>query len=326
MDTNQNVLRQCFNSLSIIGTLKSKEVTYGTNTSGDPTITVELVVASQDAERVNEHRVKLWAKNTSKLYSSYVTVANEYKTLDKDGHAADRVKITGQLEMNEWCSGSDMITRNSLRGVFVNRLEDDLPDEVGAVVECVITGIMDEISKDMKPTGRKKVSVLTVGYGPSIHEIQNIVVGSELASQFMQMYPVNSTGKLFFRINNYSEKVEQEEVAKPQIGFGNPLSNMPDTVVKNYINEVVIVGGDVPNVANRFTPAQIDEMKKQRELSKQEKLDKAAKTNTAPPSGFGSGFGNNTPAATAATSGFGSSFGSGFNTTPPTVENGDIPF
>ena len=60
-----------------------------------------------DVDKVHENKIRLWAKNTSKLYNSYVTVANEYKTIAEHGaDAADRVKITGSLEMNEYYSSN----------------------------------------------------------------------------------------------------------------------------------------------------------------------------------------------------------------------------
>lgn len=283
-------LRQCYNVLTVIGTLKSKEVKYGTTSNGDQTISIELLVVSNYEDKVNEVKVRLWAKNTSKLYNSYVTIANEYKTINDNGaEEADRIKATGSLDMNEYYStnSSSLITRNVLKGVFVNRLDKELQDEVGAVVECVISGIADEIVEG-RITGRKKVKLLTVGYQSSIHELQNVYIEKELAAQFCQMYQINSTGKLYLKINNYVEKVEEKPEEKPSIGFGNPLNNMPDTTVKNYTNEIIIVGGDMPNIANRFTMEQIGEMNRLREVSRSEKLNIAPST---PPSGFGAGFG-----------------------------------
>ena len=101
---------------------------------------------------------------------------------------------------------------------------------------------------------------------------------------------------------------ETQTQQTPHVGFGSALTNMPDTTIKNYTNEIIIVGGDVPNVANKFTTEQINEMKKQRELAKQEKLNSAPATPPAQPSGFGSGFGN---------TGFGQS---------STPSDGDMPF
>ena len=305
-------LRQCYNALTVVGTLKSKEVKYGTTDNGDSTISLELTIVSNESDKIHENKIRFWAKNTSKLYNSYVTVANEYKTIANDGAAnADRIKVTGSLEMNEYfnTNANELKTYNNLRGVFINRLDKDLVDEVGAVVECVITGHVDEISKEGAPTGRKKVNILTVGYNSIIHEIQNVVVEKELAQQFTQMYGINSTGKLYLKINNYSEKAEDEQQAQPQIGFGSTLSNMPDTVVKNYINEIVIVGGDMPSVANKFTVEEINEMIKRRELSRNEKMNSVPSTPPAP-TGFGTGFGD-TQSQTQSTR---------------TFDNGSLPF
>ena len=59
-----------------------------------------------------------------------------------------------------------------------------MQDEVGAIVEGVITGIMDEVDKTTgAPTGRKKVELLTVGYQSTITEIQNVYVEKEYRGQ-----------------------------------------------------------------------------------------------------------------------------------------------
>ena len=49
---NQN-LRQCFNSLTVVGTLKSKEVKFGTTANGDSTISLDLVVVSNDVDKMD---------------------------------------------------------------------------------------------------------------------------------------------------------------------------------------------------------------------------------------------------------------------------------
>lgn len=310
-------LRQCFNALTVVGTVKSKEVKYG-NLNGDTTISVDLLIASKEDDKIHENKIRLWAKSTSKLYNSYVTVANEYKSMNEHGADADRVRISGSLEMNEYLSGTELKTYNNLKGVFVNRLDKDLKDEVGAVVECVVTGISDEINKDGMPTGRKKVQIMTVGYNSSIHEIQNVIVEKELAAQFVQMYPVNSTGKLYLKVNNYEIIDETKQEDKPNVGFGNALSNMPDSIAKDYVREVIIVGGDAPNIANRFTLEQIEEIKKQRELSRNEKLNSAPSQS---PSGFGNGFNQNSGNTQNNQGGFNT-----FGSSGDTMDDDNMPF
>ncbi|HAU85147.1 MAG TPA: hypothetical protein DCW90_06490 [Lachnospiraceae bacterium] len=291
-------MRQSTNQLTVIGKLKRKEVKFGTTTNGDNTITVDLVVTSEFENKVHENKIRLWSKESSKLYKGYETVAREYKTEEEHGaECADRVKVTGNLEMNEYVSKTDgeLKTLNNLRGVFIERVTNpEVKDEVGAAVECVVLGYVDEVSKTGSPTGRKKVTLYTVGYNNSISELQNVFVGADVAQQFTRLYQPNTTGRLFLKVNNYVEVEEAAQAAQPMtLGFGVTLDNMPsDNVVRNYVNEVVIIGGDVPNVANKYTLEEIAEMKKLRELARQEKMAVSPQPPAQPaaPSGFGNGF------------------------------------
>lgn len=305
-------MRESKNQLTIIGTVKSKEVKEGYTMAGAATISVNLTIVSKVDGKIHENKVRLWAKETSKLAKGYHTVATKYKAIDNDGKEnADRIKITGSLEMNEYISrDGELKTFNNLRGVFIERVTDpNVKDEIGAAVECAVLGYIDEISKEGTPTGRKKVSLYTVGYNSSVHELQKAFVPAELAQAFTRLYQPNSTGTLFIKANNYVEVEEnpQVQVTQPTLGFGSHLDNMPDNVIKNYVNELIIIGGDLPEIANKYTPEDITEMKKIRELSRQEKM------STAP-----------TPPARQASNGF----GSGFETpeTPVKYNDNDIPF
>ncbi len=309
--TNLNTveLRECENRAVVIGMLKDKEVKYdktkdGTNTD---TISVKLTIVSDEnlpdgSKRIHENQIRLWAKKTSKLFSSYQTVANEYKAMKDFGDKADMVQVTGSFELNEYAKDGVLKQSNNIRGVFVNRLEgDNIIQEVGAQVECVVTGVSDEM-KDGKMTGRKKVNLLSVGYNSRIHEFQNVFVQPDLANDFTRMFTIGSTAMFTFKIDNYSVEVEQEQnQAQQTLGFGRGLNTQFGTV-KNYFNEAVIIGGSAPYVdARKFTNEQIAEMKKLREMAQAETLKSAPAT---PPitsqTGFGVGFGTEptTPATT----------------------------
>ena len=287
-------MRQAQNNLQLVGTLKTKEVKYGL-TNGEPNISLSLTISSEVDGKIHENRVRFWAKESSKLYKSYKTVADEYKSIDEHGsELADLVRVTGSLEMNEYVSKADgeLKTVNNLRGVFVNRLEDKtMKQEVGAVVECVVLGYTDEISKEGTPTGRKKVNLYTVGYNNSVHELQKVFVPADLSQAFTRLYQPNSTGKLFIKVNNYVEVEQKQEAAQSQtLGFGVQLDNMPNNVVKNFVNELTIIGGQQPETINKYTMEEIAEMKKLRELARQEKM-QATPVPQTPQTGFGSGFG-----------------------------------
>ena len=319
-------LREGINNMVVVGKLKSKEVKYGTAQDGTGTISVALKVlttekVSDTEERVHENTIRLWAKQTSKLYTSYSTVANEYKTIDANGeNNADVVRITGSLEMNEYVKDAELKTMNNLRGVFVNRVNDPATavQEVGAEVECVMLGASDEI-KDGKPTGRKKVQLMSVGYGSRIHELQDVYVEANLASDFVRMYAVGSTAKFVFKVNKYAvAKKETAPQASMALGFGSGLSNTFGGVVNEYVNEVIIVGATAPYVEGvKYSNEQIAEIRKLREMAKNEKLNSAPAT-PAPmttQTGFGTGFGfDTTPAATTPSAPAGG------------IDMGDMPF
>lgn len=295
-------LREGINNMVVVGKLKSKEVKYGNASDGTPTISVNLKVlttekASETEEKVHENTIRLWAKQTSKLYTSYATVANEYRTIEVNGEEnADIVRITGSLEMNEYVKDSELKTMNNLRGVFVNRVTDPTTaiQEVGAEAECVVLGNSDEI-KDGKPTGRKKVQLMSVGYNSRIHEFQDVFVEANLANDFIKMYPTGSTAKFVFKVNRYAvAKKEETPAASMALGFGSGLSNTFGGVTTDYVNNIIIVGGTAPYVEGvKYSNEQIAEIKKLREMARNEKLNSApaapAVTNQT---GFGTGFGD----------------------------------
>lgn len=291
------MLKQCTNQLELIGELKSKTVKRATNKEGIPTIAIDLIVLSKiNEDKVNEVKVSLWAKQGSKLYAGYETVANEYKT-KVDNEVGDRIKVSGNIDLNEFINKNDgtLVSRPRLKGVFVKRLEagDTLVDSCGAVVEGVIIGQQDEI-KEGKITGRKLVNLYTVGYGETIIELKDVVVKEDLARQFSQIYSVNSTGKLFLEINNYAVVQNKDVQPTTTVGFGSALNVMPnENIVKEYINEIVIIGGDMPTLAGAgaFTLAEIEEMKRSRNNKLQEILSTPITPQTSTPNGFGSGFG-----------------------------------
>lgn len=291
-------MRECENKISIVGILKSKNVKRATK-DGVNTISVDLVVQSKLADnKINEVKVGFYAKEGSKLYTSYNAVANEYKTIAENG-TGDKVKITGSISMNEFLTkDGEFVSRNRLRGLFCNRLDagDTTPHSCGAVVECVVLGVMDDIKNGML-TGRKKVQAYTVGYQDSVIEIKDLFVADHLSTQFSKLYTPNSTGRLFIEINNYAVVEEATNTNVATGGFGSQLSVMPETVT-NFVNEYIIIGGDMPMISNKFTLQDIEAMKQNRNvvINKIMSTPPTPKTETtSAPSGFGSGFGDSTP-------------------------------
>lgn len=289
-------MRECFNQGVIVGVAKSKKIKRG-NINGEPTISIDVVVKSDLGNgKINEQRIGFFAKQSGKLYKGYETLATELKTEAENG-VGDKVKITCSLDMNEFMSKSgEFVSRNKIRGLFCNRLPegDTTPHSSGIAIELVIMNIADEM-KDGRMTGRKLVQAYSVGYNDSVVELKDLVVSDHLATQFAQIYRPMATGKLFIEVHNYAV-VEQKAPQTPaqQMGFGSQLSVMPDDVVTSYVNEMVIVGGDMPNVATGYTAQDIEQMRQIRNQVVQKIMSTPAKpqTQNQAPSGFGSGFGN----------------------------------
>lgn len=312
-------MKQSINNAVVVGLLKSKEVRYGQNKNGDY-ISLKLTIESKLADdKVNVQRVECFAAATSKLYKGFQTVANEYKTIDENGREnADRIKVTGSISLNEYV-GSDGEFKSfpKISGVFVNRLDESNvnPDECGVVLECVVDNVIDEIGKEGLPSGRLSVKILTVGYNDRISEFEDVKVGADLAPQFKKLFPVGTTAKFSIALYNYAEIDESQQAQEAAVpGFGQTFSNI-DTTVKNFVNEKVIIGGDMPIVLGAYSKEDIENMKKLREVAKAEIMQTAPNLGgQSLQSGFGSGFEASTPQASTTQSDL------------PEIDDSDLPF
>ena len=312
-------MKQSINNAVVVGLLKSKEVRYGQNKNGDY-ISLKLTIESKLADdKVNVQRVECFAAATSKLYKGFQTVANEYKTIDENGREnADRVKVTGSISLNEYV-GSDGEFKSfpKISGIFVNRLDagNVNPDECGVVLECVVDNVIDEIGKEGLPSGRLSVKILTVGYNDRISEFGDVKVGADLAPQFKKLFPVGTTAKFSIALYNYAEIDESQQAQEAAVpGFGQTFSNI-DTTVKNFVNEKVIIGGDMPIVLGAYSKEDIENMKKLREVAKAEIMQTAPNLGgQSLQSGFGSGFEASTPQVSTTQSDL------------PEIDDSDLPF
>jgi hypothetical protein len=288
-------LRQLQNTVEIVGTLKSKELEVKTSKAGNKYMTGKLVVLSKFDNKVQEQVIRVFIMASSKLFKGVETVKNEYKTIEEHGEEnADRIKVTGELKLNEYY-GQDGTLRqfNEIRGVFFNRLDpaNDQPDKAIASIETVVEGYSEKMDKDGMPTGEYDVRCFTVGWGNEVIELKNVVIGSELAEAFMNLYQPGSTGRLTFKLNNYVETIEKEEEIQeqPQHGFGSTEKVETSNIINKYVNNLEIIGGDVPFMGSKeYTEEEIQAAKQVRALKLQE-LQKPAPATPPVNTGFGAG-------------------------------------
>lgn len=255
-------LRQSTNKAVVIGTLKSKTCTRGSK-DGVATINLSLVVSSKEGDRIHENKINFWAKENSKLYKGYDTVDKECKT-------GDKIRIEGSYELNRFTNNEgELVESCKIRGLFINRLDanDTSKEQSGAVIEMIPINITEDTDKQGMPTGRKKVLFYSVGYQNSIHVFKNIIIPTNLAEQFSQLYPIGCTANFVLKINRYAEIEEQQTQSAETSFFGTTLSSMPDTTVKNWVNEVEVIGGEAPKIENKYTNEEIVEMRRLDELA-----------------------------------------------------------
>ena len=298
-------LREGRNNVEVIGTVKKVEIQEKDSKTGRPMIIGSVTLEVKEKNKVSNIRCKLFSfklKNDGKengLYKGYKTVMDTYKE-------GDRVQVAGALTINEYYNQSgSLVSFNEVKAVFFNRLEGEeanKADKAVATVDLVIEGMTSKIDAENIPTGELEVDAFAVGYNSSIIPIQKLIIAPELAETFQNMYVPGSTGRITMRINNYAELEEVEVKQDQQAGFGS-AERVESDVVTNYVNNLEIIGGDLPYMdgVNEYSPNDIEQAHKNRQLTLQQ-LKEGATPPSTPPTGFGNATTTNTatPQATEA--------------------------
>ena len=292
---NQNIeLRQLQNSVEIVGTLKSKELEVRTSKKGNRYMSGKLVIVCKFDGKIQEQSVRVFIMESSKLFKGIETVKNEYKSIEEHGEEnADRIRVIGELTLNEYYNQhGHLVQFNEVKGLFFTRLneENNQPDRAIASIETVVESFVEKLDKDQLPTGDYEVRGFTVGWGNEVIELKNVIIREELAQAFMDLYQPGSTGRLTYKLNNYVEVEEVEETQQPAThGFGSTETIEKSNVVRNYVNNIEIIGGDMPFLGTKeYTPEEIENARRVRMLKLQQLQQPAPevpKTNT----GFGQG-------------------------------------
>lgn len=286
-----DALRQAQNNAEVIGTVKRVEIEEKMSKKNEPIILGHVIVEVKDGDRVNNIKCRLFSKkykkdgNENGLYKGYKTVKDEYEK-------GTRVQVNGELVCNEYYNQQgNLISFNEMKAVFFNRLEDERQDKAIVTLEAVIEGMTSEINTETQiPTGNLEVDAFSVGYNGTIIPLQNLIIGQSLATTFQNMYVPGSTGRLTMKINNYAELVE-EEIPTQSAGFGS-AERVESNVVNDYVNNLEIIGGDLPynDGVNNYSPAEIEQAHRVRELALQQMKENAS---AAPTPQAHNGFGSN---------------------------------
>lgn len=290
-------LRQLANNVEIIGTLKSIDLEEQVSKKGNPYVKGHLIVQSKIDDKINASKVEVFIMKSSKLYKGVKTVMDEYKALDSvnDPNEADRIRVNGEITLNEYTnSQGELVSYNQIKGVFFNRVkpEDQAEDKAIASLELVVEGFDPIMNESDLPTGDYEVRAFNVAYGPTVVPIQNMIIGSDLAEPMMGLYSENSTGRLTVQLNNYAVVSEEEVVEQaPSHGFGSSETVEGSSTVKTYVNNIEVIGGDLPFMPDSaFTEEEIETAQKIRNLALQSLNSQPSET---PKNNEPTGFGNN---------------------------------
>lgn len=254
-------LKQMENNVEIVGTLKTKdleeklqETTLKDGTKVQQSvIRGSIVVEFIDKQgNINNVRTQVFVGEKkrdgghNKMFDSYKTILDEYKDKDNFGDEADFVRVTGEIQSNDYISQQgQQISNNRIRTRFMNRLDDkNIEGHAWATLEAYIDGFTDEMNSDSEPTGRKKVSLYTVSYGGKVQELQNVFVPESLADGFEQTYEPGSTGEVTISIKHFASTDDvEEEDESASLGFGEVKEVK---AISNYTDELWLTGGKLP--------------------------------------------------------------------------------
>ena len=299
MENANQDLRILSNTVEVVGTLKSKELEVRVaKKSGKRYMSGKIVVASKVDGKLNEQQIRVFIMESSKLFKGIETVKNEYSSIEEVGATqADRIRVTGELDFNQYYNRDGKLVQfNEIKGVFFNRLDetDETQDRAIATIDTVVESFVDKMDADGLPTGEKEVKAFTVAWGNNVIELKNTIVKEELAESMQNLYQPGSTGKLSFKLNNYVEVEETQVEVAPTHGFGSQ-EIAEGSVAKNFVNNIEIIGGQVPYFGSiEYTPQEIEQAHKARDL-KLQTLQAPAPTTPETTTGFGSTTGSATP-------------------------------
>lgn len=285
----QVVLKQSVNNLVGFGRVVSQEHEGYKAKSGKDMFKLKMLVETKDGDKVNNHFIE---KNTTvgnKIHKGLLTVVNEYKK-------GDLIRISGDVDVNEWVKEDVVNSMVKLNGTFFTRIEEDKIEStkelMEAKVEMVITGIDPELDIDSLPTGNLLVSGMSVGYNNRISVFENLIVDKKIAKPFEKLYSVGQTGVLNLRFHNYAV-VKEEETADITLGFGEDNEEISTSTAKSYERKIEVFGGSQPITdGTEYTPEDVEHMERFRNLALQASRDNAKKKQngakqSSPQAGFG---------------------------------------
>nr|DAD55680.1 MAG TPA: hypothetical protein [Bacteriophage sp.] len=172
---------------------------------------------------------------------NYEKVLNWLKTavpLTKDKENATMVKLVGSLSANDYVGSDEQLHEGTIASMqFFNDFDEFACD---LDIEGYIKSITDEErgpEDDKKPTGRKRLNLISMDFYHNALDIKNIIIPKDFVDALEDNgYVKGATAKMYV-----SWKPNEKGEAKPKTkGFGQQRV----TEGKSYL-EMVLTGGDI---------------------------------------------------------------------------------
>lgn len=291
MDTINNAtnLREAYNKVSVVGILSEKDIKEEI-IEGAKYLTGSLTIKTSELNFVRFNiRVAEKKKDGSanQIYSSMLTVKNEYKSIADVGEAeADKVIVNAKQGINIYRSSKTGKSIVGFKSNFFNRVknEEEFTPKAEFEIEVYIKNISYEMSNG-EQTGRVLVYGLVPTYGGGIEDI-TLVADEEIGEAIMNTYQAGQTVEFFGDIVN--NRIETS--VEISMAIGKPRFEKTVT----YKNDMLITGASVAyeegiSAVPPYDKAAIDKALQERETKIANEQAQNNKQNDSRPSGAAKG-------------------------------------
>lgn len=240
---NTDQIRRLANSVTLAGYLADIESKQGVDKNGVDYIRIRgQIQCGEDSLMTRQFSSFIKAKKADGTDSeNYEKVLNWLKTavpLTKDKENATMVKLVGSLSANDYVGSDEQLHEGTIASMqFFNDFDEFACD---LDIEGYIKSITDEErgpEDDKKPTGRKRLNLISMDFYHNALDIKNIIIPKDFVDALEDNgYVKGATAKMYV-----SWKPNEKGEVKPKTkGFGQQRV----TEGKSYV-EMVLTGGDI---------------------------------------------------------------------------------
>lgn len=240
---NTDQIRRLTNSVTLAGYLADIESKQGVDKNGVDYIRIRgQIQCGEESVMTRSFTSFIKAKKAdgtdSENYEKVLDWVKKAVPMTKDKENATMVKLVGSLSANDYVGSDEQLHEGTVASMqFFNDFEEFACD---LDIEGYIKSITDEErgpEDDKKPTGRKRLNLISMDFYHNALDIKNIIIPKDFVDALEDNgYVKGATAKMYV-----SWKPNEKNEAKPKTkGFGQQRV----TEGKSYL-EMVLTGGDI---------------------------------------------------------------------------------